>query len=91
MVFGAMHDKDIDGLVSALAPVASHVTCTAATSARAASARALADAFTRIAPHVPVSVAANPLDAVRDAASRGTPVVVVGSLYLAGEIRSYLS
>lgn len=91
VVFGAMHDKDVDGLVTALAPVASHVTCTPVSSSRAASAVALAEAFARLAPHVPVSVATDPLNAIRDAAGHGTPVVVAGSLYLAGEIRSYLS
>lgn len=91
MVFGAMHDKDIDGLVAALAPVASHVTCTAVSSTRAASAQALVDAFSRLAPHVPASAATDLLHAIRDAAGYGTPVVVAGSLYLAGEIRSYLS
>jgi dihydrofolate synthase/folylpolyglutamate synthase len=88
MVVGAMRDKALAGLVSALAPAASHFVFTAASTSRAAPASELAAVARRVAPGVPSIVEAQPVRAVRMAAEHGTPVVVAGSLYLAGEVRA---
>ena len=88
MVVGAMRDKSLDGLVAALAPAASHFIFTAASTPRAAAPEELSDTAARIAPRIPVIVESQPTRAVMMAAALGGPVVVAGSLYLAGEIRA---
>jgi dihydrofolate synthase/folylpolyglutamate synthase len=89
-VIGVMRDKEIDKIVSALAPAVSHFICTAAASSRAASPDEIADAVRRLAPGTPVSTAESGRAALRASAGLGSPVVVAGSLYLAGEIRAEL-
>jgi folylpolyglutamate synthase/dihydropteroate synthase len=44
-----------------------------------------------IAPAIPSHTEGTPLEGVRAAARLGSPVVVAGSLYLAGEVRANLS
>jgi folylpolyglutamate synthase/dihydropteroate synthase len=38
-----------------------------------------------------VSTAPDPIAAIRRAAAAGSPVVVAGSLYLAGDVRAHVS
>jgi dihydrofolate synthase/folylpolyglutamate synthase len=90
-VIGVMRDKHAEAMVAALAPVASHFVCTAAASARAMPADALADLASRVAPRVPVLWAASAPAALERARPLGSTVVVAGSLYLAGEVRAELS
>jgi dihydrofolate synthase/folylpolyglutamate synthase len=90
-VIGAMRDKEIDTMLTELRPVASHFVCTAAQSSRAATPNELAAAAARVAPSTPVTIAASATDALAVASALGSPIVVAGSLYLAGEIRSELS
>jgi folylpolyglutamate synthase/dihydropteroate synthase len=91
MVLGVMRDKSISAIVGALAPAASHFFCVGTSSERAATpAELLAIARTE-APGVPASAEPSPLAGLRRAATIGAPVVVAGSLYLAGEIRSILA
>lgn len=91
LVVGAMRDKDLGGLVAALAPIASHIVCTAAASPRAVSSAELAVVARATAPGVTVVDDSSPLDALARARDMGDPVVVAGSLYLVGEIRAALS
>jgi dihydrofolate synthase/folylpolyglutamate synthase len=91
IVFGAMRDKNLDEMIGALAPHASAFFCTTPASARAASPRELASIARRLAPSLSVTESASPLDAVTAAMLIDTPVVVAGSLYLAGEVRAKLS
>jgi dihydrofolate synthase/folylpolyglutamate synthase len=90
IVLGVMADKDIDAIVRALAPAATRVVTTSASSPRAARAADVAAVVRRVAPHLPVTVAPTPADGVRQAREHGDPVVVAGSLYLVGEIRALL-
>ncbi len=87
MVVGIMRDKQIDAMIAAFATSASAFVFTAPTSTRAASPGELAEVSARIAPRVPTSVSNDPREAIRMAAELGSPVVVAGSLYLAGEVR----
>lgn len=87
MVVGVMRDKHIEAMIAALAASASAFVFTAPTSARAASPSELMEIAQRISPKVPTSTCADPRAAIRSAAAGGTPVVVAGSLYLAGEVR----
>ena len=91
IVIGVMKDKHVPEILAALAPVASSFICTAASSPRATTPDALAAEASRVAPDVPVHVAAHPMEGVALAATLGTPIVVAGSLYLAGEIRAKVS
>jgi dihydrofolate synthase/folylpolyglutamate synthase len=90
IVVGAMRDKNIDGILEALAPVASSFFCTAAASPRAATAGEVADRARRVATGIDVQAAPDPMHAVAAAMRRGRPVVIAGSLFLAGEIRANL-
>jgi dihydrofolate synthase/folylpolyglutamate synthase len=91
LVVAIMRDKAIDDILEALAPAASHVVVTAPASPRAARPGDLAARLRALRPHLPVDVATDPADALARAASAGSPIVVAGSLYLAGEIRPLLS
>ncbi len=91
MVVGVMRDKKVDAVLSGLAPAASHFFCTAPATARAAAPAELVDMARRFAPAVAIEAVTDPVDAVRRASVHGQPVVVAGSLYLAGEIRARLS
>lgn len=91
LVFGVLRDKDVAAVATALARTASIVVCTAPRSARALPPDELAAVVSRCAPDVDVRVAARPHDALRIAAGHGSPVVVAGSLYLAGEVRADVS
>ena len=91
IVIGAMRDKKIPALVQALAPAASHFVCTAPATARAATSDELRSIAAELAPQVPVETSDSPIDALTRAAERGAPIVVAGSLYLAGEVRAEIS
>jgi folylpolyglutamate synthase/dihydropteroate synthase len=75
-------------MVAALAPSASYFVCTAPATPRAMPPSDLLAAVRRVAPGVPVEAAASPIDALARAVTYGSPAVVAGSLYLAGEIRA---
>lgn len=89
-VVGVMADKDVDGIVTALAPAASCFVTTSATSPRAAAADHVAATVGRLAPAIPVIAIADPAHALGEAHAHGDPVAVAGSLYLVGEIRARL-
>ena len=86
-----MRDKNIAEMVQALAPCAAAFICTSPDSPRAATAADIAALVTAHAPQVPAMLASQPLEAVAIARTIGSPVVVAGSLYLAGEIRAKLT
>jgi dihydrofolate synthase/folylpolyglutamate synthase len=85
IVVGIMRDKSIAGMLKVLAPVAVFV-CTAPSTTRAATPAELAQVAAEAAPEVPCVVAATPREAIEHAASHGTPVIVAGSLFLAGDV-----
>ena len=91
MVVGAMRDKAIDDVIRALAPAASRFVFTAVDSPRAAPADALVAAAARVAPARPAIAGGAPIDALAALVPSALPVVVAGSLYLCGEIRSRIS
>ena len=91
LIFGAAADKDLTGLVSALAPVVSQVVVTrAALSSRAALPETLAELWT---PYAHVYTADTPAVALEKAlfyAASDMVITVAGSLYLIGELRPLL-
>lgn len=87
-VVGVLGDKDAAGIVSAIAPVATHIFATAPESERAADADSVADLAENAG--LPVSVhdhLAAAAEAAREwaAASDRRAVVIAGSIVLAGE------
>lgn len=91
MIVGVMRDKDVTTVVATLAAGASRIVCTAAASPRAMAPQELAAVLRRCAPGIEVEVAATPREALDRMRGAGSPVVVAGSLYLAGEVRAELS
>ena len=95
LIVASMADKDVDGVIQAMtaAPVlrGAHVVCTSVDLPRALKAVDLAARWRALAPWVTVEAIAEPGRALARAlkTARG-PVVVAGSLYLVGEVRSRL-
>jgi dihydrofolate synthase/folylpolyglutamate synthase len=90
-VFGAMHDKDLAGLLAHIAPLVDAWYLTDLDTPRAATALALAALVSGLAPSraVPVSTHADPASALRSAVERADPVdriLVFGSFYTVGGV-----
>jgi dihydrofolate synthase/folylpolyglutamate synthase len=85
-VVGIMRDKAIADVLASLAPAASSFTFTSVDHPRAEPADRLAAAARSAGIAVPIAVAATPARAVAAARASGSPVVVAGSLYLAGAV-----
>jgi folylpolyglutamate synthase/dihydropteroate synthase len=81
----------VDDIIGAFRDVAGAFVFTAPASPRAASSDALAGRAAALGIRVPVTTAPDAASAVEAAARFGTPVVVAGSLYLAGEVLANLS
>ncbi len=99
LVMGVMADKDVDGMVAALAGSAvlrrAKVLCTAPPGGRALDPASLAERWRAAAPDVTVDAIAEPVTALEAALAMAArlvgPVVVAGSLYLVGEARGRLA
>jgi len=91
LVFGAMADKDVTGMLAELSPVCASLICTTPPIARAMPADALA-AIARALPGATwdVSTVPVPAEAVAHAARRFPLVVVAGSIFLIGPLRGIL-
>ncbi len=86
VLLGVMADKDAEGIVAALAPVAAGFVCTASRSDRALSPRALADVV-REAGAAVLGVADTVEAGISVALDHGAHgVVAAGSIYVAGEV-----
>jgi dihydrofolate synthase / folylpolyglutamate synthase len=95
LVMAAMADKDVDGIIDALAGASAllgaRIIATSLVAARAMPADELATRWRHLAPRVAdVATVANPIEAVERASALGGPVVVAGSLYLVGAVRAHL-
>ena len=89
LVFGAMRDKAVREMLTALGPVARAILCTTAPSPRAMPAEELA----ALAREIGLSAEAvpNPVDALARACGYGRTVVVAGSIFLIGPVRERLA
>jgi dihydrofolate synthase/folylpolyglutamate synthase len=87
LVIGVMADKDVDGILRLLLPVASAIVTTAAASRRAMPAAALAARVTAIDPGRDVVAVDGAASAVGCAFAHANLICVAGSIYLAGEVR----
>jgi dihydrofolate synthase/folylpolyglutamate synthase len=93
LVFGAMRDKDLTGIAATLFPIAQHLVLTQPSNPRAAALETLS----RLVPHdfdsSRITFARDlheALSAARAQTSPGGTICVTGSLYLIGEVQSYL-
>lgn len=90
LVLAVMRDKDVAALLSPLLGCASAAITTTVLPPRGLEAEALADAVRQAAPDLPVTTARDPGEALEQADRMGLPVVVAGSLILAGAVLAHL-
>ena len=90
LVFAAMRDKDVDGLLRALLPAIGPVIVTAPATARAESPEELAARVRAADPARRVIVEPDPSKAVDRALAEAPLACVAGSIFLAGAIRDAL-
>jgi len=90
LVFAAMRDKDIDGILRPLLPQVDAVVLTAASHPRADDPRALAARVLALAPHMAAHVVPDPAEALQHAWRISSAVVVAGSIFLLGDVMKAL-
>jgi len=86
LVFGAMRDKDVDGMFRVLLPTVSALVATRASNARAADPGVLAERARTIAAELPIMVEPVPGDAVAAAWRLSPRIIVAGSIFLLGDV-----
>ena len=85
LLIGVLADKDVHGVVEALAPLFDRIVCTASVSPRAISAWDLAEIVEKVAGVKPQVIASIP--AAIEALS-GTDVIAAGSITVAGQVKA---
>jgi dihydrofolate synthase/folylpolyglutamate synthase len=89
LVFGAMQDKAVREMLTALAPIVTSIVCATAPNARAMPADALAALASAVG--LDAEAVADPVEAVARACETGRLVVVAGSIFLIGPVREWLA
>ena len=89
LVFGAMRDKAVREMLTALAPAAASIVCATAPGARAMPAGELVELAASLG--LRAAAVADPIEAVTRACGDGRPVVVAGSIFLLGPVRNWLA
>ena len=90
IVFAAMADKDVAGMIRALAPAASMFIATSVPHSRARPADEMAAEIRAHAPGLPVIAVAPPQAAVARALEHSPAVAAAGSIYMVGPLRARL-
>lgn len=91
LVFAALRDKDVSGMLRWLAPAIGRLLVTQPATARARPATDLAAEAARLVPDLAVEVAPNPAAALDAARASARDVVVAGSIFLVGEVLDLLA
>jgi dihydrofolate synthase/folylpolyglutamate synthase len=86
LVFAAMQDKDLEGMLRALLPVVGPVVVTRASNRRSADPERLVELARRVAPDARVTVAASPIEALGIAWRSSPRIIVAGSIFLLGDV-----
>jgi dihydrofolate synthase/folylpolyglutamate synthase len=86
LVMAVMRDKDIDGILRTLGPHIGALVATTASNARSAGAAEIAARARAILPHVPVTIAAAPREALEAAWHISPRILVAGSIFLLGDV-----
>jgi dihydrofolate synthase/folylpolyglutamate synthase len=89
LVFGAMQDKAVVDMLTALAPVTTSVVCATAPSPRAMRAETLAGVASSLG--LKADAVDDPVEAVQRACGTGRLVLVAGSIFLIGPVREWLA
>ena len=90
LVFGAMADKDVGGMLGQLLDVVASTVCTTAQSPRAAEAETIAAEARRLRPAAAIHIEPDPERAVALARTVSPRVVIAGSMFLVGPLRGIL-
>jgi dihydrofolate synthase/folylpolyglutamate synthase len=91
IVFGAMHDKDVRGMLAALLPCASRLVVTAPRIRRAMPCDELAAIARELAPDLRIDARPLARDALAIALEAGRVVCACGSIFLVGELLEQLA
>ena len=86
LVFAAMRDKNIRGILEELTPVIGSLVVTRASNPRSADPSAIAEQARALAPSLDVSIEPSPTDALAAAWRRSPAIVVAGSIFLLGDV-----
>jgi dihydrofolate synthase/folylpolyglutamate synthase len=86
LVFAAMRDKDIRGMLTALLPMVSQLIVTRASNARSEEPSAILAHARTIAPSLPVSAEPSVSGALAAAWRRSPTILVAGSIFLLGDV-----
>jgi dihydrofolate synthase / folylpolyglutamate synthase len=86
LVFAAMRDKDVHGMLRVLLPAVGRLIVTRAANMRSADPETLAADARAIAPMLDVAVVPSPSDALAAAWTTSSRVVVAGSIFLLGDV-----
>ena len=90
LIFAAMADKDIGGILAPLLPRVGRIICTTAPTPRAARADELARLVRGLAPGKDVNSIETPAAALAHACATSSRVVAAGSMFLIGPLRGIL-
>jgi dihydrofolate synthase/folylpolyglutamate synthase len=90
LILAVLNDKDIEGIIKALAPIANEVLLPSIRSERALPPEALAKALSTITPKLHHSITPSVEDALKVARTKSAPILLTGSLHFAGEALAYL-
>ncbi|MBI3400577.1 MAG: bifunctional folylpolyglutamate synthase/dihydrofolate synthase [Acidobacteria bacterium] len=88
LVFAAMRDKNIAGILAPLAPVIDSLIVTRASNPRSADPSAIVGHARAVAPSLVVSIAPSPAEALALAWRKSPAIVVAGSIFLLGDVLS---
>jgi dihydrofolate synthase/folylpolyglutamate synthase len=86
LVFGAMRDKDLDGMLTVLLPAFGRMIVTRPSNPRAADPEELAARVRTLAPALAVEIVPSPAAALAAATTTSPLVVVAGSIFLLGDV-----
>jgi dihydrofolate synthase/folylpolyglutamate synthase len=90
LVFAAMRDKDVAGMLKVLLPAIARVIVTRPSNPRAADPEELASRIRAVDSTLPVDIVTPPGAAVVEATGRSRLVVVAGSIFLLGDVMQEL-
>lgn len=90
LVFAAMRDKDVAGMLKVLLPTIAGVIVTRPSNPRAADPDELASRIRAIDSALPVDIVTPPAAAVAEAMRRSRRIVVAGSIFLLGDVMQEL-
>jgi len=90
LVLGMLGDKDIAGVIAAIAPIAARIICVPVRSPRALSTADLARVVREQAPSVAVTEASSFAAGLAEAEGQSGPILIAGSLFLVGQALVHL-